>query len=59
MGHYRAASETPFGWRFAGGPIVARIYMLTGIYLFGAWIIKVFYDPCLVHISAFIENANI
>ena len=24
MGHYRTASETPPGWRFAGGPIVAR-----------------------------------
>ena len=23
-GHYRPASETPFKWRFAGGPIVAR-----------------------------------
>ena len=23
-------SETPFGWRFAGGPIVARFYVLTG-----------------------------
>ena len=24
MGHYGTASETPPGWRFAGGPIVAR-----------------------------------
>ena len=30
-GHYRPASETPFGWRFACGPIVARFYdVLTG-----------------------------
>ena len=29
-GHYRPASETPFGWRFACGPIVARFYMLAG-----------------------------
>ena len=28
-GHYRSASETPLGWRFAGGPIVAIFYMLT------------------------------
>ena len=25
-GHYRPASETPFKWRFTGGPIVARDY---------------------------------
>ena len=30
-GHYRSASETPFGWRFAGGPIVARFYVITGL----------------------------
>ena len=29
-GHYRPTSQTPFEWRFAGGPIVARFYMLTG-----------------------------
>ena len=29
-GHYLSASETPFGWCFARGPIVARLYMLTG-----------------------------
>ena len=29
-GHYRPASETPFGWRFACEPIVARFYVLTG-----------------------------
>ena len=29
-GHYQPASETPFEWRFAGGPIVARFYMLIG-----------------------------
>ena len=23
MGHYRHASETPFKWRFAGGPMMA------------------------------------
>ena len=28
-GYYRPASETPFGWRFACGPIVARFYVLT------------------------------
>ena len=25
----RPASETPFEWRFTGGPTVARLYMLT------------------------------
>ena len=30
LGHYLPASETPFGWRFAGGPIVVRFYVLTG-----------------------------
>ena len=25
LGHYRPASETPFKWRFAGGPMMARI----------------------------------
>ena len=30
LGHYRPASETPSGWRFAGGPIVARDGMLAG-----------------------------
>ena len=24
VGHYRATSEMPFKWHFAGGPIVAR-----------------------------------
>ena len=27
--HYRPASETPFRWRFACGPIAARFYVLT------------------------------
>ena len=27
-GHYRTASETPFEWRFADGPIVVRFNML-------------------------------
>ena len=27
-GHYRPASETPFKWRFAGGPMVAPDSML-------------------------------
>ena len=26
-GHCRPTSETPFEWRFAGGPKVARLYM--------------------------------
>ena len=26
MGHYRPASETPFQWRFAGRPIIARFW---------------------------------
>ena len=29
-GHSRTVSETPYKWRFAGGPIVALCYMLTG-----------------------------
>ena len=29
-GHYRPASKTSFGWRFSGGPIMARLYVLTG-----------------------------
>ena len=29
-GHYRSASKMPFGWRFSGGPIMARLYVLTG-----------------------------
>ena len=28
-GHYRPASETPFKWRFAGGPMVARNCILS------------------------------
>ena len=24
LGHHRPASETPFKWRFAGGPLMAR-----------------------------------
>ena len=28
--HHQPTSETPFKWRFAGGPIVARHCMLTG-----------------------------
>ena len=30
-GHYRPSSETPFKWRFAGGPMVAHSYMFTGL----------------------------
>ena len=30
-GNYRPVSETPSGWRFAGGPIVARDWMLAAI----------------------------
>ena len=26
FGHYRPASETPFNWRFAGGPMMAQLY---------------------------------
>ena len=29
LGHHRLTSETPFEWRFAGGPIVARFQMFT------------------------------
>ena len=29
-GHYRPASKMSFGWRFSGGPIMARLYVLTG-----------------------------
>ena len=25
FGHHRQASETPFKWRFAGGPMMARL----------------------------------
>ena len=26
LGHQRPASETPFKWRFAAGPMMARLY---------------------------------
>ena len=29
-GHYRPTSETPFEWRFTGGPTVIRFCVLTG-----------------------------
>ena len=29
-GHHQHASETPFKWRFAGGPFVARYCVLAG-----------------------------
>ena len=32
-GHYRPTSETPLQWRFAGGPLVAPIFMITGLLL--------------------------
>ena len=32
--HYWPASETPFKWRFAGGPMLAGFYMFTGHVLF-------------------------
>ena len=32
-GNYRPASKTPFGWCFAGGPIVAHDWMLAGMLL--------------------------
>ena len=33
-GHYRPTSKTPFEWRFAGGPMMARFYMLTWNWFF-------------------------
>ena len=33
LGSYRPTSETPFGWRFAGGPILARDGMLAHKYV--------------------------
>ena len=30
LGHNRLTIETPFEWCFAGGPMVARFYILTG-----------------------------
>ena len=30
LGHYRPTSEMPFKWRFTGGLIVARDWMLAG-----------------------------
>ena len=33
LGHYRSVSETPSEWRFAGGPIVARDWVLAGFTL--------------------------
>ena len=30
-GHRRPASETPFEWRFAGGPMMARIFMFAAL----------------------------
>ena len=30
-GHHRPTSETPFEWRFAGGPMVARHFVLAGV----------------------------
>ena len=32
-GAHRLASETPFEWRFARGPMVARFYIFTGALL--------------------------
>ena len=32
-GHHRPANETPFKWRFAGAPIVARFRCLLGVWL--------------------------
>ena len=34
-GHHRPAGETPFEWRFAGGPMVVQHCMLAG-YIFEA-----------------------
>ena len=28
LGHHRPASETPFKWRFAGGPMMARFFWI-------------------------------
>ena len=32
-GHQRAASETPFKWRFAGGPMMAHIECWIGSFV--------------------------
>ena len=40
-GNYRPTSETPFKWRFAGGPIEAHFYLLTG---YPQWLIVQFID---------------
>ena len=31
-GHYRPSSDMPFKWHFTGGLMMARGYMLTGIF---------------------------
>ena len=36
-GHYRPTSETPFKWRFAGGPMMAHFYMVTVCVRGGGW----------------------
>ena len=33
VGHHRLASETPFKWRFAGGPMMARHWMLVWFFM--------------------------
>ena len=33
-GHYQPTSETPLKWRFAGGPILARDFMIAGMFKF-------------------------
>ena len=34
VSHHRPTNETPFKWRFTGGPIVARYCMLAGMLWF-------------------------
>ena len=38
LGHHRPASETRFEWRFASGPMVARLQMFTGMAFWEYWI---------------------
>ena len=35
-GHYQSTSEMPFEWRFAGGPMVTRFVMLTGLKMYSS-----------------------
>ena len=55
-GHHRTASKMPFGWRFAGGAMVAHFCMFTGEIVLKLDIALCIGNTCLVLLHIYKPN---